>query len=94
MRSSRDSAGDPERRLAATASGSRERRREATGVPKQPATATSYGTSPAGLVPYEVAVAGCLGTPVASRRRSRDPLAVAASLRSGSPAESRELRIN
>ena len=46
MRSSRDPAGDPERRLAATASGSRERRREATGVPKQPATVTSYGTSP------------------------------------------------
>ncbi len=42
----RDPAGDPERRLAATASGSRERRREATGVPKQPATVTSYGTSP------------------------------------------------
>ena len=42
----RDPAGDPERRLAATASGSRERRREATGVPKQPATATYSGTSP------------------------------------------------
>lgn len=38
-------------------------------------------------------VAGCLGTPVASGRRSRDPLAVAASLRSGSPAGSRGLRI-
>ena len=50
MRSSRDPAGDPERRLAATASGSRERRREATGVPKQPATVTSYGTSPADKV--------------------------------------------
>ena len=42
----RDPAGDPERRLAATASGSRERRREATGVPKQSATATYSGTSP------------------------------------------------
>ncbi len=46
MRSPRDPAGDPERRLAATASGSRERRREATGVPKQPATVTYNGTSP------------------------------------------------
>ena len=46
----RDPAGDPERRLAATASGSRERRREATGVPKQPATVTSYGTGPADKV--------------------------------------------
>lgn len=40
MRSPRDPAGDPERRLAATASGSRERRPEATGVPKQPATSS------------------------------------------------------
>lgn len=42
----RDPAGDPERRLAATASGSRERRREATGVPKQPATDSYNGTGP------------------------------------------------
>ena len=46
----RDPAGDPERRLAATASGSRERRREATGVPKQPATASYNGTGPADKV--------------------------------------------
>ena len=42
----RDPAGDPERRLAATASGSRERRREATGVPKQTATDSYNGTGP------------------------------------------------
>ena len=37
-------------RLAATASGSRERRREATGVPKQQATASYSGTGPVGKV--------------------------------------------
>ena len=46
MRSPRDPAGDPERRLAATASGSRERRREATGVPKQPATSSHIKATP------------------------------------------------
>ena len=37
-------------RLAATASGSRERRREATGVPKQQATDSYNGTGPVSKV--------------------------------------------
>jgi len=46
MRNPRDPATDPERRLAATASGSRERRREATAVSKQSATSTQIKATP------------------------------------------------
>ncbi len=41
-----DPAGDPELRLAATASGSRERRREAPAVPKHQSTSTPIKATP------------------------------------------------